>query len=84
MARLQHTNEPTEAAASPATRLRSNEPVKALLRELDETLQRISADGEVVVYEVHIPDTAGLKMMSAPLFRFLKTAAAGIPAMVAA
>jgi len=84
MARLQHTNEPTEAAASPATRLRSNEPVKALLRELDETLQRISADGDVVVYEVHIPDAAGLEITSGPLFRFLKTAAAGIPAMVVA
>ena len=55
-----------------AEALRSNKPVKALLRELDGTLQRISADGGVVVYEVHLPDVAGLETTSSPLFRFLK------------
>jgi ribosomal protein S18 acetylase RimI-like enzyme len=36
--------------------LRSNEAVKALLQALDETLQPVSADGGIAVYEVNLLD----------------------------
>jgi len=65
--------------------LSGNEPMKALLRDVsDEGLQPVSAEGGVVVYEVPLPDVAGPEIMSGPLFRFLKIAAAGIQALVVA
>ena len=64
--------------------LRGNEPMKALLRDvIDESLQPVSAEGGVVVYEVPLADVAGPEIMSGPLFRFLKVAA-GIQALVVA
>ena len=41
MAGLQHTNEPTEAAASPATRLRFDEDWTAVRRLIDGTRTRL-------------------------------------------
>ena len=79
MVRSQHTNEPTEAAASPATRLRFDAEWTAVRR-----LQPVSAEGGVVVYEVPLSDAAGPEIMSGPLFWFLKIAAARIQALVVA
>ena len=45
--------------------LRGNEPMKTLLRDvIDESLQPVSAEGGVVVYEVPLADVAGPEIVS--------------------
>jgi GNAT superfamily N-acetyltransferase len=57
--------------------LRSNEAVKALLREHDESLQPVSADGVTAVYEVCLRDIPEFRPLSIERVALLDSAPSG-------
>lgn len=61
--------------------LRTNTPMKALLRDLDETARPVRDDGSVAVYELVLPEPVTEEMLG-PLFDLLKLAGAGVEVLL--
>jgi len=58
--------------------LRSNDAVKALLRDLDENAVPMAMDGPIATYELTLPEPSAEGIISGPLFHFLRLAGHGV------